>query len=40
MYRRDVENLGVKYGLFEDGPLPRIGPPIKAGDTGETEELQ
>ena len=40
MYRRDVENLGVKYGLFEDGPLPRIGPPTKAEDTGQTEELR
>ncbi len=24
MYRKDIENLGVKYRLFEDGPLPRM----------------
>ena len=24
MYRRDVENLAVKYGLFEDGPMPSL----------------
>ena len=26
MYRRDVENLAVKYGLFEDGPMPPFAP--------------
>jgi hypothetical protein len=26
MYRKDIENLGIKYRLFEDGPLPKIGP--------------
>ncbi len=25
MYRKDIANMGVKYRLFEDGPLPRIG---------------
>jgi len=24
MYRKDVANLGVKYCLFEDGPLPSL----------------
>jgi hypothetical protein len=36
MYRKDVENLGLKYGLFEDGPLPRLDPAIKARDTDQT----
>jgi len=33
MYRKDIENLGVKYRLFEDGPLPKIGPEVEARDT-------
>lgn len=32
MYRRDVANLGVKYGLFEDEPLSREFPDIKDKD--------
>jgi len=32
MYRRDVGNLGVKYGLFEDGPLPKIDPACQTRD--------
>lgn len=24
MYRKDVENLAVKYGLFENGPIPDL----------------
>ena len=40
MYHKDVENLGVKYTLFENGPLPRICPDTEAEDTNETEELQ
>lgn len=24
MYRKDVENLAVKYGLFENGPMPDL----------------
>jgi hypothetical protein len=35
MYRRDVGNLGVKYRLFEDGPLPKIGPGFQADDVAE-----
>jgi hypothetical protein len=26
MYRKDIESLGVKYRLFEDGPLPKMCP--------------
>jgi hypothetical protein len=26
IYRRDVENLSIKYKLFEEGPLPRLRP--------------
>ena len=36
MYRRDVENLAVKYGLFEDGPMPDLC--AKAEDADETGE--
>ena len=36
MYRRDVENMAVKYGLFEDGPLPPLCPEPEADD--EVEE--
>jgi hypothetical protein len=36
MYRRDVENLAVKYGLFEVSPVPN--PSIEAEDADETEE--
>ena len=32
IYRRDVENLAVKYGLFEDGPMP--DPCFDAEDNG------
>jgi hypothetical protein len=24
MYRKDVENLAVKYRMFEEGPLPSV----------------
>ncbi len=38
MYRRDIENLGIKYRLFEDGPLPKIGPDLDVDeDIDETE---
>jgi hypothetical protein len=40
MYRRDIENLGVKYRLFDNGPLPKIDPATRAEDTDEMEELQ
>jgi len=23
MYRKDIENMAIKYGLFEEGPMPR-----------------
>jgi len=39
MYRKDIENLAVKYRLFEDGPLPKIGPAIEIEGAGETEGL-
>jgi hypothetical protein len=42
MYRKDIENLGVKYKLFEDGPLPKIGQGFEIEsideDIDETEE--
>lgn len=34
MYRKDIENLGVKYRLFEEGPLPKIGPGYTVEDMG------
>lgn len=45
MYRRDIENLGVKYGLFEDGPLPTLCPDLveeedENDDNGELEEAE
>ena len=33
MYRKDIENLAVKYRLFEEGPLPHLCP-----DTGSEED--
>jgi hypothetical protein len=38
MYRKDIENLGVKYRLFEDGPLPKISPEVESEGIDETEE--
>ncbi len=38
MYREDIENLGVKYGLFEEGPLPKLCPSSEPDDNGECEE--
>lgn len=38
MYRSDIENLGVKYGLFEDGPMPKLGPTPQAEDTDQMEQ--
>ena len=35
MYRRDVGNLGVKYRLFEDGPLEKIDSSFQADDVTE-----
>jgi hypothetical protein len=35
MYRKDIENLAVKYRLFEDGPLPKLGPAAESGDAVE-----
>jgi len=35
MYRRDVGNLGIKYRLFEDGPLSKIDPDFQADDVAE-----
>ena len=40
MYRRDVENLGIKWGLFEDGPLPKVGSSVEAEDAGDKEVLE
>lgn len=40
MYRKDVENLGVKYALFENGPLPMICPDTEAEGINETEKPQ
>lgn len=39
MYRRDVGNLGVKWGLFEDGPLPKVGSDVGVADSGDEEKL-
>jgi hypothetical protein len=40
MYRKDVENLAVKYGLFEDTPTPAVGPDDKCENAGKREEGQ
>jgi len=40
MYRKDVENLAVKYRMFEEGPLPRAGPASETEGSDETEEPQ
>ena len=32
MYRKDIENLGVKYCLFEEGPLPALCPGVGIED--------
>jgi hypothetical protein len=32
MYRKDIENLGVKYRLFEEGPLPALCPDAEIDD--------
>ncbi|MCP4537864.1 MAG: hypothetical protein GY832_12035 [Chloroflexi bacterium] len=39
MYRKDIENLGIKYRLFEDGPLPDMcfDPGLVDEDIDETE---
>lgn len=39
MYRRDVGNLGVKWGLFEDGPLPKVSSGAGVADNGDEEKL-
>ncbi len=36
MYRRDVENMAIKYALFEDGPLPPLY--ASAGANDKTKE--
>lgn len=33
MYRRDIMGLAVRYGLFEDGPMPELG--VDQGGEGE-----
>ncbi len=33
MYRKDIENLGIKYRLFEDGPLSKICPDSAADES-------
>ena len=38
MYRRDVENLAVKYGLFEDDPASDVRSEVKNEGVDETEE--
>ena len=38
MYRQDIENLGVKYGLFEDGPLPPLCPSTDLDDDNEDDD--
>ncbi len=37
MYRRDVENLAIKYSLFENGPMPRPCDEIEDEDDDEEE---
>jgi hypothetical protein len=36
MYRKDIENLGVKYRLFEEGPLPDLCPGVGIEDEDES----
>jgi len=38
MYRKDVENLAIKYGLFENGPMPDFCAEAEDADEEETEE--
>jgi hypothetical protein len=38
VYRRDVENLAVKFGLFEDGPMPDLCLDSEGNDEAEEEE--
>jgi len=38
MYRRDVSNMAVKYGLFEDTPSVEDAWHGEHGEGGETEE--
>ncbi|MFZ5916639.1 MAG: hypothetical protein ACOYZ7_06890 [Chloroflexota bacterium] len=38
MYRRDVENMAVKYGLFEDGPMPPLCPDARPEDEDEDDK--
>ena len=38
VYRRDVENLAVKFGLFEDGPMPDFCFDSEENDEEEEEE--
>jgi hypothetical protein len=49
IYRRDVANLAIKYGLFEDDseearrvyrPRPLPGPLDRIGESGEDEEME
>ena len=40
MYRKDVGNLGVKYGLFEDASLSRLPPSIDSEASDKTEEVK
>lgn len=38
MYRRDIENLAIKYGLFENGPMPDLCAGAEAKLADEIEE--
>lgn len=38
MYRRDVENMAIKYGLFEDDPTSDVRSEVEGESVNETEE--
>ncbi len=37
MYRKDIMQLAVRYGLFEDGPLPGLPAGFEAGEEEDDE---